>query len=103
MLPNSLLYICGFFWPVVAYFLQLINHKHNHNQCRRVLNVTIFCNPRIDKLWVLARLKSPPTMNRLLERRWDVEVIKVSKRSYVGVGDIRGDVHICNNNMIEFR
>ncbi len=69
-----------------------------------MLNVKIFCNPRRDKLWVLGRLKSPPTMNRLLERRWDVEVIKVSKkRSYVGVGDIRGDVHICNNNMIEFR
>ncbi len=69
-----------------------------------MLNVTIFCNPRRDKLWVLARLKSPPTMNRLLERKWDVEVIKVTKkRSYVGVGHIRGDVHICNNNMIEFR
>ncbi len=27
----------------------------------------------------------------------------IKKRSYVGVGDIRGDVHICNNNMIEFR
>ncbi len=26
----------------------------------------------------------------------------IKKRSYVGVGDIRGDVHICNNNMIEF-
>ncbi len=25
------------------------------------------------------------------------------KRSYVEVGDIRGDVHICYNNMIEFR
>ncbi len=25
------------------------------------------------------------------------------KRSDVGVGDIRGDVHICNNDMIEFR
>ncbi len=69
-----------------------------------MLKVTIFINPRRVKLWVLARLKSPPTMNRLLERRWDEEVIKVSKkRSYVGVGDIRGDVHICNNNMIEFR
>ncbi len=69
-----------------------------------MLKVTIFSNPRRVKLWVLARLKSPPTMNRLLERRWDVEVIKsIKKRSYVGVGDIRGDVHICNNNMIEFR
>ncbi len=27
----------------------------------------------------------------------------IKKRSYVGVGDIRGDVHISNNNMIEFR
>ncbi len=27
----------------------------------------------------------------------------IKKRSYVEVGDIRGDVHICNNNMIEFR
>ncbi len=68
-----------------------------------MLKVTIFSNPRRVKLWVLARFKSPPTMNRLLERRWDVEVIKVSKKRYVGVGDIRGDVHICNNNMIEFR
>ncbi len=45
-----------------------------------MLKVTIFFNPRRDKLWVLARLKSPLTMNRLLERRWDVEVIKVSKK-----------------------
>ncbi len=29
---------------------------------------------------MLARLKSPPIMNRLLERRRDVEVIKVSKK-----------------------
>ncbi len=27
----------------------------------------------------------------------------IKKRSYVGVGDIRGDVYISNNNMIEFR
>ncbi len=27
----------------------------------------------------------------------------MKKRKYVGVGDIRGDVHICNNNMIELR
>ncbi len=27
----------------------------------------------------------------------------INKRSYVVVGDIRGDEHICNNNMIEFR
>ncbi len=45
-----------------------------------MLNVTIFCNPGRDKLWVLARLKSPPTMNRLLERKCDVEVIKVLKK-----------------------
>ncbi len=38
---------------------------------------------------------------QLLARTWDVEVIKESKKSYVG--DIRGDVHICNNKMIEFR
>ncbi len=48
-----------------------------------MLKVTIFCNPRRDKLWVLARLKSPPTMNRLLERRWDVVVIKVSKKEVI--------------------
>ncbi len=30
-------------------------------------------------LWVQVRLKSPLSMHRLLERRWDVEVIKVSK------------------------
>ncbi len=29
---------------------------------------------------MLARIKLPPTMNRLLERRWDEEVIKVSKK-----------------------
>ncbi len=45
-----------------------------------MLKVTIFCNPRRDKLWELARLKSPSTMNRLVKRRWDVEVIKVSKK-----------------------
>ncbi len=27
----------------------------------------------------------------------------IKKGSYVGVGDIRGDAHICNYNMIEFR
>ncbi len=69
-----------------------------------MLKVTIFCNPRRDKLSVLARLKPPPTKNRLLERRWDVEVVKVSKkRRYMEVRDIRGDVHICNNTMLEFR
>ncbi len=45
-----------------------------------MLKVTIFNNPRRFKLWVLAWLKSPPTMNMLLERRWDVEVIKVLKK-----------------------
>ncbi len=35
-------------------------------------------------------------MHRFLERRWDVEVIKVpKKRSYMRMGDIRGDAHIC--------
>ncbi len=59
--------------------LQFTN-KWSNLECSRVLKVTIFNNPRRVKLWVLARLKSPPTMNRLLERRWDVEVIKVSKK-----------------------
>ncbi len=68
-----------------------------------MLKVTIFNNPRRVKLRVQARLKSPPTMNRLLERRWDVEVIKVSKKKLRGSGRHSGDVHICNNNMIEFR
>ncbi len=59
--------------------LQFTN-KWSNLECSRVLKVTILNNPRRVKLWVLARLKSPPTMNRLLERRWDVEVIKVSKK-----------------------
>ncbi len=40
----------------------------------------MLCKPRCDKLWALARFKLPATMYRLLERRWDVEVIKVSKK-----------------------
>ncbi len=45
--------------------------------------------PSNAKLWVLPRLKSPPSMYRLLERRWDVEVI-FKKRSYMAMGDIQG-------------
>ncbi len=34
----------------------------------------------------------------MLERRWDVELIKVSKkRIYMKIGDILGDVHICSS------
>ncbi len=58
-----------------------------------MLKVTIFSNPRRVKLGVLARLKSPPTMNRLLERRWDVEVIKVSKKEVTWEWETFGGIY----------
>ncbi len=57
-------------------FLQATS-KWSSLEFNRVLRMTIFCKPRRDKLWVLARLKSPPTMYRLLERRLELEIIKV--------------------------
>ncbi len=58
-----------------------------------MLKVAIFCQPRSDKLWVLARLKSPATINMLFERRWDVEGIKVSKKEVTSAWGIFGGIY----------
>ncbi len=36
-------------------------------------------------------------MHRFLERRWDVEVIKVPKKELHENGRYTGDAHICNS------